>query len=156
MKRLKLVVFLTFLFITAIKSLATNSDKLESRYGIIFIEKHLIINDTIINKDLVNQDKPYEVIRSSPGLNFSIRRLGNGNKILFSRKNGLRYLPKMNIYQDSGFEIQEEKKKGFDNVSFPFTCKISTEIGFRDKIYSEINGFEIIIYEDGIWEISFN
>lgn len=155
MKRLRVLVVALLVSSTAV--FATSFNKLELGKGIALKEfKHIKLNDSIIEKEISNEGKAYEVVRHAPGLNYTIVRVGNGNTVLFARKGGNWDLPEMTIYQNSGFRMMQGKKKGFKSVSFPFKAYISANVGWSGDISRQVNDFEIIIYEEGIWQISFN
>ena len=155
MKRLKLAVLVVALFVSSIKVLASSFNRLNSDQSIILKElKFDKFNDTIIEVKLP-KGKPYKVVKHSPGLNYTVTRKGNGNTIFFTRRGGNWRLPEMTIYQNSGFGIEQGKKKGVKSVSFPFEAYISATVGFRNDISRKVNDFKIIIYEEGIWQIDF-
>jgi hypothetical protein len=101
----------------------------------------------------------YRVINSAPTLNYTVRKVGNGDKVLFSIKNGLRNLPELTFSQNSGTPYKYERKQGFQNVTFPFKCTITSPVNYMTNPMSvkatKINNFEIEIKEAGNWEISF-
>jgi len=109
--------------------------------------------------DTLNKKTPYKVVKSNPALKYSIRKIGNGNRVLFFVKNGFQSLPQVDFYKDSGVYYKIGKKEGFENVTFPFECSISSSVNYFDHGFdnrpSLLNDFEIVIYEPGNWEISF-
>jgi len=110
--------------------------------------------------DDIKEPAPYKVIRSTATVKYTIRKIGTGNSILFSVNNGLRSLPEIDYNQNSGFFHRQGRKEGFEDVSFPFectlNCPINSEVNWNPKRATLINDFEIVIYEPGNWEISFN
>ena len=111
-------------------------------------------------KDSVQEKENYKIIKSNPALKYSIRKIGQGNRVLFSVNNGLRKLPDLTYNQSSGIYTEGDRnKQGFDNVIFPFKCSLTASVNFNENPFNNIgellNYFEIEINEPGLWEISF-
>jgi len=110
--------------------------------------------------DTLQKNVPYKIIRSTPTVKYSIRKIGNGEKVEFSARHGFRYLPKLSFEQSSGHFYKNGKKQGFQDVVFPFKCKIVCNVNFFENRFDPlpglINDFEIEIYEPGNWHISFS
>jgi hypothetical protein len=98
---------------------------------------------------------PYKVLKANPTVNYTIRKIGAGNRVLFSIRDGLRVLPELSFGQNSGNAYSIGNKKGFDNITFPFSCRLSCSVGYL-PIATKINDFEIEITQPGTWEISFD
>lgn len=114
----------------------------------------------LISMDTLKENIPYKILRNAPTLKYSIRKIGNGNKVMFSVNSGLRKLPELNYSQSSGVYTENSRRQqGFENVTFPFKCKLSASINYSENTFNNIgallNDFEIEIYEPGYWEISF-
>lgn len=112
------------------------------------------------NIDTIKKEiPPYKIIKSNPALKYSIRKIGNGNKVLFFVKNGVQKLPQLDFNKTSGVYYRMGNKEGFDSVTFPFTCSISCSVNYFEHGFdnrpSLINDFKIQINEPGNWEISF-
>lgn len=101
----------------------------------------------------------YKILHASPTLQYVVRKVGNGDKIMFSMKNGTRNLPQLEFHPSSGAPYKSVRKRGFTNVNFPFTCTISCSGNFMVNRFNDkpslINDFKIEIREPGNWEISF-
>jgi len=110
--------------------------------------------------DELKEPAPYKVIRSTATVKYTIRRIGTGNSVLFSINNGFGSLPEIDYTQNSGFFNRRGKKEGFEDISFPFECTlhcpINSEVNRHPHSAALINDFEIVIYEPGNWDISFN
>ncbi|WP_425629623.1 hypothetical protein [Cellulophaga lytica] len=111
-------------------------------------------------KDTVKEKENYKILKSNPALKYSIRKIGQGNRVIFSVNNGLRKLPDLIYNQSSGIYTETNRnKQGFDNVIFPFKCSLSTSVNFNENPFNNIgellNDFEIEINEPGLWEVSF-
>ena len=102
----------------------------------------------------------YKVISHAPTLIYTVIKVGNGNRVMFCMRNGMGVLPNaLSFSQSSGVRYNFENKQGFENVDFPFTCKLSCPVSYRTNYTNQppmINDFQIIITEPGDWVVSFN
>ncbi|GGG94952.1 hypothetical protein GCM10011416_10490 [Polaribacter pacificus] len=117
------------------------------------------LNDTI-SKDSIKEKVAYKVISRNPTLKFTIRKIGEQKRVMLSIKNGSKNIPKMSVIRSSGNSLVMGKKKGYDNVQFPFSISMNAPGNYEVNPFSNtaslLNNFEIEIYEPGYWEISFN
>jgi len=141
--------------------------------GNIFVDRtNFVVKDEIdrtasLDKELTHSNKSdtikntlsYKVIRCTPTLKYTIRKVGEGNRVMFSINNGTRKFPKFNFTQTSGSEYTIQGKHGFDGITFPFNCIINCPIDYTNNGFSNlaslINDFEVEIMEPGYWEITF-
>lgn len=112
---------------------------------------------TVTDKKVV----PYRILSCAPTLNYTVLRIGNGNRIMFSIRGGNITIPRSVTFDhNSGFSYNVDNKKGFDNVNFPFTCTLNSAVSYMTNPFnnwpSKLNDFKIEINQPGIWEISFN
>lgn len=115
-------------------------------------------NKLILSQDSLKKGKGYKILKSTPGLNYSVRKIGNGKTITFSVRNGNGTFPRADFFSNNGYNYSIGKKRVFDNVGFPFKCSISCQVNNngRTQLASLLNDFQIEIYEPGTWEISFD
>lgn len=104
--------------------------------------------DFFIKKIIPNS---YRIIRSNSVQRYSVRRIGVGSRVLFSfnqlgKANAT--VPDLQFTFSSGSSFNQGTKQGFENIVFPFTCKIS----YKAALYSA--DFEIEFNEAGDWEIT--
>lgn len=110
-------------------------------------------NDVFVRKIL---PLPYKIIKNISISRYSVRQTGNGNRILFSlMQNGMpnSTVTSLLFSASSGTESDFGNKKSFENVIFPFTCKVtySTQNLLKTSTYNV--EFEILINQTGEWEI---
>jgi hypothetical protein len=103
----------------------------------------------------------YRVLGGSPVLSYTVRKIGDGDRVMFSIRGGNTRIPATVTFEvSSGASYWADNKKGYDNVVFPFECTVHTQVGYIQNPFnnwpSKLNDFHIIIYEPGIWEVSFN
>jgi len=113
-----------------------------------------IWKDDIFLKKIV--PAPYRIIRSSSVSRFSVQKSKEGNKVLFSfMQNGANDSNVSNLLftTNCGTTYNLGLKQGFDNVVFPFTCKVSYKTMNSLKTIIIDVYFEIEIREPGYWEI---
>lgn len=104
---------------------------------------------------------PYRVIACAPTLAYTISRIGNENRVMFCINGGNVTIPNsISFEHDSGMFFEIDKKKGFENVQFPFTCSLYTPISYIMNPFNNwparLNGFKIEIDQPGDWVISFS
>ncbi len=113
-------------------------------------------NDMFVRKKILN---PYSVLRSNNIARYSVRRIGDGEKVMLSiYQNGV-----INgsasitfFYSSSGNTYSIGPKQGFERVEFPVTLKISYNSFNPMHTARIICEFEIVIKERGDWEIELN
>jgi len=106
------------------------------------------------------KEKEYKVVKSSPTLKYRVRKLGEGNRVLFSVNYGKTNLPnQMQITTSSGSKFSEGKKQGVEYAEYPLKCTLfcpgNSEVNPMNNMAQKINDFEIEIKEPGTWEITF-
>lgn len=130
---------------------------------------------TTIGLDTVNKTAPYKVLFSNEFLRYRIKKVGTAkNEVFFYKRSGFSNLSDIKFYQNNGsFTTKGPQKVGFENVTFPFKCKISDmkvyieknrsiktsaetihEHSHFSKPRSKYDNFEIEVYESGSWEIT--
>ena len=107
----------------------------------------------------VNLPPKYSIIRSVNLTRYSIQRVSDGNKVMFSflRNGGTNNsISNLQLSSNYGNQTKIGSNHGFENVKFPFTCKVSftTPTQFKASSFEVI--FEIEISEPGDWIISIN
>lgn len=113
-------------------------------------------NDAFFRKIVPN---PYTVIRQESIKRYTVRRVGDGNKITFSilqNGNSSITLNNFNILPNSGSSFRLGQNHGLENIDFPFECKVTftTTNAFQAPDISV--DFEIKIIEPGNWEVVLN
>lgn len=102
---------------------------------------------------------PYRIIRSSSVTRYSVRRVKEGNRVLFQFKQnggvntsvyGLLFSP------SSGNSYTLGSEQGYENIVFPFTCKVSYKTLNSLKTIPIDAEFIIEIKEPGEWEVILN
>lgn len=111
-------------------------------------------------KDSIKKAVAYKVLYASPTLKYSVTKRGEGDNVLFSIRFRKKNLPRLIMTPTSGTPYYSLKKKGFENVYFPFKCTIDAFTNYTVSSFDDrallMNGFEIIIYEPGNWDIVFD
>ncbi len=118
-------------------------------------------NGNYIGKSAIT---PYVVKYKSGVDRYSFIRLNDGNsantnrvKIKFVQNGGNNAtISDIMLQGDSGNRINTTNADGFENISFPFTCKISyvTPNKMNSQKYTAI--FEFVIFKQGDWELILN
>lgn len=101
----------------------------------------------------------YRILKSTNVARYSVRKLRDGNRVLFSFIQGGKANESISgllCSSSSGTDYELGSKKGFDNVAFPYTCKVTYQ--FRNPLSSMYTDvwFEIEIREPGTWEVILN
>jgi hypothetical protein len=113
-------------------------------------------NDAFYKKIVPN---PYTVLRQESVKRYSVRRVGDGNKIIFTitqNGNSSISMTNLNFSPTSGSTYRLGQNHGFENIDFPFECKVTFSVpnAFQS---ADINvDFEIKITEPGSWEVDIN
>jgi len=113
-------------------------------------------NDVFFKKKLPS---PYKIIRSSSVARYSVQKTSNGNRVFFSfYQNGAINTTVSSLFlsTSSGTTYNLGSRQGFDNVVFPFKCKITYTTTNSLKTFTYNCEFEIEIIEPGNWEIVLN
>jgi len=110
-------------------------------------------NDLFVKKIVPN---PYKIIKTSSVARYSVSRMGDGNQVVFSiMQNGKASDAYSNplFSPSSGTPMDLGRKQGFENIVFPFTCKMT--FSMPNSLGTSTNNveFEIEITEPGFWEI---
>ena len=107
--------------------------------------------------------KPYEIKRRENVDRYSIKKVADGNKVLFSfRQNGnTNYITNLKIEGDSGArhgQAFDEKSdnQGFENIEFPFKCLVTYTTSNKLRTSEYDVRFEVVINESGSWDIALN
>lgn len=99
---------------------------------------------------------PYTVKRDENVDRYTIRKVGEGNRIEISFfQNGTRNpVRALNINANNGVEIVGSYISGFQGVEFPFVCEVNytTQNKFKTITY-QVN-FDFIITEPGAWDVT--
>ncbi|RPH34189.1 MAG: hypothetical protein EHM93_02200 [Bacteroidales bacterium] len=98
----------------------------------------------------------YKVIRATAVGRYSIRRIKDGNRVLVTllqSSNTNSTVSNLVFSPSSGTETEVGSYKGFENIVFPFRCKVtySTQNLIRTANYDV--SFEFEINQEGEWEI---
>ncbi len=126
------------------------------KYGVDSVNVGLWKDDVFI-KHLIPSS--YKIIKSYSIVRYSVRRIKDGNRILFHFKqgggdnasiSGILFTP------SSGNSYTLGSSEGFENVIFPFTCKVSYQTSNTLKTSRFDAEFIIEIREQGEWEIILN
>jgi hypothetical protein len=113
-------------------------------------------NDAFFKKIIPN---PYTVLRQESIKRYTVRRVGDGQKIVYTilqNGNSSLTLNNLNFSPTSGSSFRLGQNHGFENIDFPFECKVtfSTTNAFSAP---DMNvDFEIKIIEPGSWEVVLN
>jgi hypothetical protein len=101
---------------------------------------------------------PYTVYRATSITRYSVKRLGDGTRVLFSlMQNGNNtQVGNLSLYSTSGNNFSFGTKFGYENLEFPCTLKLSYTCPNKIKTASINVEFEIIIKEAGSWEVTIN
>jgi len=133
--------------------------KMHGKGEIFMIEngvKSKVKEGTWIENNLVENLKSYEVIKTVNLDRYTIKKVGEGNKVNlnFYQNGGRNKVKSLNIYSNNGTEISGSLTRGFENIDFPFKCEIDyyTSNKFKSVTYSV--RFEFIINEPGEWEVT--
>ncbi|MBN2864244.1 MAG: hypothetical protein JXN62_13835 [Bacteroidales bacterium] len=99
-----------------------------------------------------------DIIQKYNVVSVSFKRTGEGSAITFSfYKNGMmNQIESLNFSANSGSENRESKYTYFNNVRFPFSCKVNYKSwnNIRTLLYDCILEFEIT--QPGNWDIRIN
>lgn len=102
---------------------------------------------------------PYSVIRESGITRYTIRRIGDGSKLMFMFYQDGRTNHRVNnlsINTNSGSSLTTGQRVGVENVIFPLKCKVTYSTPNSTGAVSLYILFEIEIKEPGDWEIAIN
>lgn len=111
-------------------------------------------NDKFYRKIVPN---PYVVYRSTNLVRYSLRRLGDGDKVTFSIQQGGSDNPTvsgLNFFTSSGTSFSVGPKFGNEKVTFPYTCKLTYRTANPLRTASILCEFEFVITEPGNWEVT--
>jgi len=103
------------------------------------------------------QPVAYNILRIINVNRHTVHRVNNGARVLFSlTQNGVpnNGVANLLMISDSGTYVEIGNKKGFENVVFPFLCKVTyvTPNAIKTQIY-EVT-FEITVNNPGDWLIT--
>lgn len=93
---------------------------------------------------------------------YSVRRLGDGNKVSFTfMQNGNRNnIENLTMAGDSGTmfssSYNHSMNEGFENVTFPFKCEVTYRTSSKLKFQTFVVRFEILLIDSGNWDITLN
>lgn len=113
-------------------------------------------NDIFVKKIKLN---PYRVLRSLSVSRYSVRRVGDGNKVIFIiLQNGNPSTGHSNLFlsANNGSSISVGPNQGFENIIFPFTCRVTFSMLSSFRTSRHDVEFEIEILEPGNWEVVIN
>jgi len=130
----------------------------EGRYkfkvdGIDSIKLGIWKEDVFLRKIVQN---PYRVLNAYSVNRYTVQKIKEGNRVVFSfMQNGSNNTAVYNLTfsPSSGTAVEVGTKKGFENIVFPFICKVSYITLNSLKTNSSNVAFEIEIKESGEWEI---
>jgi hypothetical protein len=113
-------------------------------------------NDAFVRKIVPN---PYTVLRKESVSRYSVRRIGDGQKVVFTiMQNGSTTFNFSNllITPSSGSSFRLGQNHGYESIDFPFHCRITFNAQNSYQT-GDINvEFEIQIVEPGSWEVTLN
>jgi hypothetical protein len=101
----------------------------------------------------------YTILQNLNVQRYSVQRIGDGNRIMFAfMQNGMynRSVSGLSFAESGGVSLTLGQEQGFDNIRFPFTCKViyTSSNSLRTSTYDII--FEIRINEPGQWLVTLN
>lgn len=102
---------------------------------------------------------PYRVLRSYSIMRYSVHRIKDGDRVLFHFKQGggnNTTISGMLFTFSSGNSYILGSAEGFENVIFPFTCKVSYQTSNTLNTVRFDAEFVIEVREKGEWEITLN
>ncbi|HAH22522.1 MAG TPA: hypothetical protein DCL77_01940 [Prolixibacteraceae bacterium] len=99
----------------------------------------------------------YTITQSFNVQRYNVRKVKSGNRIMFAfMQNGKTNLSvsSLSFAESDGSSISLGQERGFDNIRFPFTCKVTYNSlnSFQSATFQNI--FEIQITEPGQWLIT--
>jgi len=110
-------------------------------------------NDAFFKKVVPN---PYTILRKESVKRYSVRRVGEGQKVVFlisQNGNTSLTLNNLNFANTSGSSFRLGQNHGFENMDFPFECKVTFSVTNAFQAPDVDVDFEIKITEPGSWEI---
>jgi hypothetical protein len=101
---------------------------------------------------------PYTIIRATSITRYSVKSLGDGDRVIFAiMQNGNNTeTSNLNFYSTSGNSFSVGSKIGYEHVDFPCTLKLSYSCPNKLKTAIISVEFEIVIKEPGSWEVTIN
>jgi hypothetical protein len=126
------------------------------------IKEGLWKNNKYIGEKSKQQSVAYKVQKRINVERYSVRNVGEGNKIKFSfLQNGNRNnILDLAIVGDSGTKFSssynQSINEGYENVKFPFKCTVTYRTLSKLKFQTFDVRFEILILEPGVWDITLN
>lgn len=121
--------------------------------------KYKLVREGVWIKNVFSPDlPPYEVKQTTNLDRYTVRKVDSGNKVMINfLKNGARNsVRNLNILVNNGVEVVGGSIRGYENVEFPFSCRLlyytSTKLGTSSF---EVT-FDVVINEPGSWEITLN
>jgi len=108
------------------------------------------------------QKASYKVLKRINIERYSVRHVGDGNKVKFVfMQNGNRNIVQnLTMVGDSGTMFtsayNQSLNEGFENVTFPFKCEVTYTTLNKLKYQTLTVRFEVLIMDPGIWEITLN
>ena len=88
---------------------------------------------------------------------YTVKKMNSGNRIMFVfMQNGMnnRSISRLSFAESGGSALAMGQELGFDNIQFPFNCKVaySSSNSLRTAIYDVV--FEIQVNEPGQWLVT--
>jgi hypothetical protein len=108
------------------------------------------------------QHAAYKVLKRVNIERYSVRHVGDGNKVKFVfMQNGNRnIIQNLTMIGDSGTMFSsaynQSLNEGFENITFPFKCEVTYTTLSKLKYQTLTVRFEVLIMDPGTWEITFN
>ncbi|MFY9151621.1 MAG: hypothetical protein WAO52_06395 [Prolixibacteraceae bacterium] len=120
----------------------------DSSYSAVWKEGHFIKKIT---------PPPYQIIQSLYVARSTVMKVGEGNRIMFTfMQNGTdNYsITDLSFAGNAGTSLNIGRDQGYDNISFPFTCKVMyvTSNSLRTASYRCV--FEVQINQPGQWQVT--
>ncbi|WP_338356505.1 hypothetical protein [Yeosuana marina] len=119
-------------------------------------------NNKYVGKKPESKQMAYKVQKRVNIDRYTVRNIGEGNKVKFTfLQNGNRNnIEDITIIGDSGTRFSnaynQSTSEGFENVKFPFKCRVTYRTLSKLKFQTLDVRFEILIIEPGIWDITLN
>jgi hypothetical protein len=99
----------------------------------------------------------YVIVRSSNVQRCAVQKVNKGNRVLFAfKQNGMdnSSISRLSFAESGGNPLSHGQEQGFDNIQFPFTCKISYSTPSKFKSTLIDVSIEIQINAPGEWLVT--
>ena len=114
-------------------------------------------NNKYVGEKSKQQKAAYKVQKRQNIERYSVRRIGDGNKVRFTfMQNGNRNnIQNLTMIGDSGTmfssSYNQSMNEGFENIQFPFKCEVTYRTLSKLKYQTFVVRFEILLIDPGNW-----